>query len=1129
MQKIYFFLGLLYLTKCQLLVYILFNYSTDGNLVSTLIAALNKNFSDQEVTLMIKQISTDLSDYESTPDIIINLAGESLIWANSAESGPIVLSAQEPLKKIKNIVPWHYSMKEHAKAFEILASYLDWQKFIIISDEDHTQLIDEISSISYNRTFKVFYFPKNGTQELSNLFIGKYLKSTGIQNFVIINQDESAEKLIKSLKQKNLLKGVVLLNQNLRNIWKNGLFSYIESGLENADNEYEKEAFAIVKILSKILSYNDKSGDLNYLSTASFSNFTLINIQKDKQTNVGSIIDGKINITHSIIWPDESALIPNNPSTEIKISMADGITNPGFPNSPLTGKYIKNGALYALMYIKTTHFLDGFDISVTHTDCGANIYNASFSLNCFKNIKDRLGVGFLTNIFATVAVGNILSFRALNITIPHISDLVIAGTLTSKANFPEFIRISKDSRYIATIIVNFCMISDWKNIIVVYENSTGPVFAYNQILAKTTEAHINIVNSPNERTIKPNYLRSDYPTYKQWMENYIKSNVRIYIILMANEFYFIENMYDAGLRRGKGIFILYEKVAYSYPLESDEAERKKLKELLYGSIIITQADWVGDYGEQIKQGYLKVYSSPADYRCFSFDSAMLLLHGIRFTIDQGGNVENSTVLNYNLRHQRFLGCSGTVSIESDTNDRSTSIVGVYNIRWNSSSSIFYESWVGRYDLEKSQLFTLWDPIIYYDNSTIAPGDTVDYPECPFDLDKVQYSDIGAGVLYAISFGVLIISVIVTFYIWKLYWNIKIPDMTQRSLIFFEDYISMGIIVIDFLQFIGMGPDIKGYDDVSSVLADYATINYSWITRGTRFWICVKVILIVLFVWIFLSVHALINFQRFDKFFCDYCKNFSNLVLPIIGNTCFLPIISILLGVVQCVQGIGQDLNESFVRNDCSVFCWKGLHILWASLSIAALLIYIPMAVYFRPYWDSQSSTINVRARPWYMMLKSLWQIGIIVLNKTLKPENSALFGLIYIIFFSSFTIFCIKRKPYNYHRFNLWLSVSHFAVLWSLIVSSVFLVSGNHFTLFWIFLEYLGWTVIIILGVLVQNKFYPSLLYREKTLDISLFFRFSLGHNAMEKSLFLEMTRKRNLKSQKIDKLDIDVKNKEQK
>ncbi|CAG9309847.1 unnamed protein product [Blepharisma stoltei] len=51
MQIFYILSGLLYLIKCQLLIDILFNSSTDGNLVSTLIAELNKNFSDQEVTL----------------------------------------------------------------------------------------------------------------------------------------------------------------------------------------------------------------------------------------------------------------------------------------------------------------------------------------------------------------------------------------------------------------------------------------------------------------------------------------------------------------------------------------------------------------------------------------------------------------------------------------------------------------------------------------------------------------------------------------------------------------------------------------------------------------------------------------------------------------------------------------------------------------------------------------------------------------------------------------------------------------------------------------------------------------------------------------------------------------------
>ncbi|CAG9309841.1 unnamed protein product [Blepharisma stoltei] len=165
------------------------------------------------------------------------------------------------------------------------------------------------------------------------------------------------------------------------------------------------------------------------------------------------------------------------------------------------------------------------------------------------------------------------------------------------------------------------------------------------------------------------------------MENYINSKVRIYVIFLAppNHFYFFEDLYDTGLRRGDAIFIFYDRVAYAFYLETNTTQREKLKELLYGSIMITQADWVGDYGKEIKQRYIKEFSYPLDYRCFSFDAAMLLLHGIRYTINQGGNVENSTLLNTYLRNQKFTGCSGTIAIESDTNDRSTGIIGVYSM------------------------------------------------------------------------------------------------------------------------------------------------------------------------------------------------------------------------------------------------------------------------------------------------------------------------------------------------------------------------------------------------------------------------------------------------------------------
>ncbi|CAG9309839.1 unnamed protein product [Blepharisma stoltei] len=132
------------------------------------------------------------------------------------------------------------------------------------------------------------------------------------------------------------------------------------------------------------------------------------------------------------------------------------------------------------------------------------------------------------------------------------------------------------------------------------------------------------------------------------------------------------------------------------------------------------------------------------------------------------------------------------------------------------------------------------------------------------------------------------------------------------------------------------------------------------------------------------------------------------------------------------------------------------------------------------------------------------------MNKTIKPQNPALHGLSYSILLLVFTLLCLRKKPYNYHRCNLWLTISHFAVLWSLMLSSIFWISDYRSVLLWISIEYAGWAILLICGFFFQWRYCPSLLFSEKSLDISLFFRFSLGNSASEKTLIMDIVKKRN-------------------
>mmetsp|Transcript_23765 Transcript_23765/g.23539 ORF Transcript_23765/g.23539 Transcript_23765/m.23539 type:complete len:167 (+) Transcript_23765:1012-1512(+) len=166
------------------------------------------------------------------------------------------------------------------------------------------------------------------------------------------------------------------------------------------------------------------------------------------------------------------------------------------------------------------------------------------------------------------------------------------------------------------------------------------------------------------------------------MEYLISLKVRIFVlfIMIPDEFYFIEDFYDAGLRRGEAIFIFPSRISENLVIETDPVQKAKLYNLLYGSIVVDQADWVGDFGKEVKKGIAANYPGSLTNRCFSFDSVLLLMNGIKFTLIGGENVEDYKILNANLRKQRFIGCSGTVSIENGSNERSVMTFGIYNMR-----------------------------------------------------------------------------------------------------------------------------------------------------------------------------------------------------------------------------------------------------------------------------------------------------------------------------------------------------------------------------------------------------------------------------------------------------------------
>ncbi|CAG9309851.1 unnamed protein product [Blepharisma stoltei] len=1093
---------------CQIFIDIFYSSYTDISLVLSISDSLQQKFiSEVEARLTNLSSTSSMLDLGEMPQIIIDLTAtfslSSLMKQYASENEIILISIQEPTPFISD---WefftHPSEEAQINALKTIFSYLGWDRIIFITDYKFSILDRNFP----NSDIKIFFFPSDGDQKSAEILIKKEIKPTGCKNIVILNKGETANFLLKSINNANLLSlgtGIILGSKSWQNATENGLFGLVESGLENAEDYYSYEVLGVEKIINLALSCNqcsDTSEIRNYLekntiSHRPISNFTVLNAKNNKKVRIGYILEQELVILESPVFIGNSSLIPNSPYTNLTISMSDGITNPGYPNSLYSDKF-KEGAKYALMCAKRDNFIDGFEILVTHTDCGAEVYSPKFLLNCFRKLKNELGVGLLASPYASTSIGAIISLRTLNISIPHISEYATAETLASKQNFPEFMRVTKDNRYNAIGILNLFTIFQWKRFIILYDDLSGHISSYQFLLSNINQTGIEIANSIDKRKVKQNYNHSDYSTYKPWMEEFLQLRVRVIflIILPPWQLYFIEDLYNTGFRRGDAIFILYNRPSNAFLYESDPLEIHKLQELFYGTVTMDQAEWVGTYGKKIKSGFVKAFSEFTDYRCFSFDSAMLLLNGIKYTIDQGGNIEDFTTLNTNLRLQRFLGCSGTISIDKNSNDRSKSVVGIFNIRWNKELNVLFDYQIGTYDLSSQQLFTFTDNIIWYDNSSNVPSDLIKY-ECDLDPKLIKFSISGARVLYAVDSCVLISSLIALSIVRKLWYHVKLEPLIEPRRAEFDDLLTYLMIFIDFLQFLYLGPDFSGYSKHLNQLVNISMLRFDWESSKTSFLTYFYSSLALAFIIIIFNILSLWNWQgKIKDIFWKIYNKLPEWLIPFLGNICYTPIIFTLLSTFQCDQSIGNEITNSFMGEDCSIFCWKDYHVKLVTLAIIMFVLYLPVAMNLMPFWKYISANSNVQVRPTFLLEKRVFLVIIIVLNNILLAHQPSLYGLIYILLIMSFIIFAfLKEKPYNYSRCNLWLGISYIATIWNVAVSSTYQFANLGLQEEWALFQYGGWAFLLVAGVLIQQKYCPGLLYTEDPPSIALFFRFSLS------------------------------------
>ncbi|CAG9319105.1 unnamed protein product [Blepharisma stoltei] len=742
--------------------------------------------------------------------------------------------------------------------------------------------------------------------------------------------------------------------------------------------------------------------------------------------------------------------------------------------------------------------LKNFQITFFTFDCGVTVYDAKFAYNCFNNDIDKLGLGHISSFSSSMTIGALQTFKKLNVTFPVVGCSTTEPSLNLTSVYPMFTRVWFTASYGTSYLSVLIKAMGWKKVAILYQNNSWAIAKSWHLNPAIEKQGLEVVNPENTRWMPTGLDRESIRNYTDLAQGIIDSQARLLILNMESPMcnYFLEMLYDLGIRRGDLVIIATYLDMLTIIGNTDDYTYKRL-EVGIPTIRLTLQTWVGKIGQKVKENVIAIHKqTPTGYVCSYYDGTYQIAYALDYMINRGQDFTDPYKLESSIRIQKFQGCTGSITTDADSNDRIADAWSIESNLLDSTGNIDTKV-VGLLKPFSSNILTISDPIVYSDGTTTKPSDLRNQNnKCPFSSKLVKTFDKGRGLLFGICFFVALVTFVITIFIWKKWWNMSLDELKQKEELSIQDAIVGTSIVVEFFQYAAMGPN---FSILSSIIAKFSYIfsldlgDFIKLENGI-FWIIVEMVFGGILLWTILCGVVLFRLDEKWKYITifKFLSWLADYLMPILGNLCFIPFISICLDVFLCDQSIGDKFTDSFLARDCYYFCWKGEHLVHAVFSFLALFLYVPSAIFCRPLWQELQSMLHVKSSPVYLMVKTIFQIAMIVMNKTIKRSQDIAHGCLFIAVLAIYTIFTFKFKPYNYARFSWWQGLILIGVTWLAFISTIAIVINRDLSVLLAILIF-GWCIIGISGLYIQKKKYPSLLFRKSAKDTSTLFKFAFN------------------------------------
>ena len=705
------------------------------------------------------------------------------------------------------------------------------------------------------------------------------------------------------------------------------------------------------------------------------------------------------------------------------------------------------------------------------------MYDPTWYNICFSQIANKLGLAYLTSIWYEGSLGNLWTLENLAGFLPQISPLAQDSRLENKADYPEFIKMSLSNNDLYVIGFSFYFINNWSNLVLFASDDT--YYAnYLEVLAYVKKFGINLMNPMDKQVFPSNYTRDQFEQYRDYFEGAKNSKCRVYLIYSSVTRYILEGLYDVGVY--KDDLILIGDIGLINLLTTTEADKDyqyKIKDYLIYSFAIKYQEYSGSFGLQIKNQFSQIFPS-IDYLGLTFDTFNVIKDSLKLIIEKGENYEDKHLLMSTMRNIKTSGVGGAISFDPDTNNRAN-LRYVYSQILKNDTTGEYE-YVDKILIDKygENSYVLLDPIVWTDGGATAPSDLIVEGSCPFRDFQVQDSDKGMMILYiagSVLFTLVCITAIISYKFFKSFY-MELNEFRKMSL---SDYGYYFYFYIEFFQLLSMGPDQDPYKFLVNNFEVFLSLEFAiyYNLDGDKFWYLYYVTVVLALGFVISAL--LLGFRSsIEKSSIGQKLIFLSEGFLLLSHFMYLPLISMLMNIYNCREGIGSSLDSSYLTRDCTTFCYKGKHQKWAIGSgflIAAMAILI---TFYRPYIEEMQTSLNIRSRAIYIQFLSVFQVFVIVINKFFKETNQSTTGFIQFGVIVAFLAVTIYMKPYNYSKAFFAQITTLSMAGWGILISSIF-IGSDYFTI-WLVTEFLGLFVILVTGFVVV-KTRPTMLRNEQS------------------------------------------------